>query len=91
MGIFNFLFKKSSKDELEPVKLTSYMEAAELICKCWNNLDASIIEPYLSESIVWKGETHSGPLTDSVWLIGKSITIEGKQNYLKYLEKVLKE
>lgn len=88
MGIFNFLFKKSSKDEQEPVKLTSYMEAAELICKCWNNLDTSIIEPYLSENIVWKGETRSGPLNDSVWTIGKPITIQGKQNYLKYLEKV---
>lgn len=88
MGIFNFLFKKSSKDEQELVKLTSYMEAAELICKCWNNLDTSIIEPYLSENIVWKGETRSGPLNDSVWTIGKPITIQGKQNYLKYLEKV---
>lgn len=88
MGIFNFLFNKSSVDEQEPVKLTSYMEAAELICKSWNNLDTSIIEPYLSENIVWKGETRSGPLNDIVWVVGKPITIEGKQNYLKYLEKV---
>ena len=27
MGIFNFLFKKISKDKQKPVKLTLYMEA----------------------------------------------------------------
>ena len=88
MGIFDFIFKNGSSKDLTPVKLTSYMEAAVLICKCWNNLDTSIIEPYLSEGVVWKGKTHSGPLNDSVWAIGKPITIEGKQNYLKYLEMV---
>jgi hypothetical protein len=87
MGIFNFLFKRSSQSEQKPVKLTSYMEAAELICKCWNDLDAGVIEPYLSKNILWKGETHSGPLNVSGWAIGRPITINGKQNYLKYLEK----
>jgi hypothetical protein len=29
------------------------MHAAEIICACWNNLDTSIIEPYLSEDVIW--------------------------------------
>ena len=63
------------------------MHAAEIICASWNNLDSSIIEPYLSEDMVWKGESHSGPLNDSVWEIGTPITINGKENYLQYLDK----
>ena len=34
-------------------RLKSYMHAAEIICACWNNLDTSIIEPYLSEDVIW--------------------------------------
>lgn len=69
-------------------KLNSHMQAAEIICACWNNLDSSIIEPYLSENVVWKGESQTGPLNDSVWVIGTPITIKGKQNYLQYLDKM---
>lgn len=34
-------------------RLKSHMHAAEIICACWNNLDTSIIEPYLSEDVIW--------------------------------------
>ena len=87
MSIFDFIFKKSSSEKPKQARLTSHMHAAELICACWNNLDSSIIEPYLCDCIVWKGNSHSGPLNDSVWEIGAPIIIKGKQNYLAYLDK----
>ena len=69
-------------------RLKSYMHAAEIICACWNNLDTSIIEPYLSEDVIWKGTEHSGPLNDIDLDIDPPLTIKGKRNYLEYLEKI---
>ena len=66
----------------------SYMHAAEIICACWNNLDTSIIEPYLSEDVIWKGMEQSGPLNDIDLAIDPPLTIKGKRNYLEYLEKI---
>ena len=88
MSIFDVIFKKRNSIKKNSVLLTSYMQAAELICSCWNNLNPSIIDPYLSENMVWKGELHAGPLNDSVWNVRKPITINGKQNYLSYLQKI---
>ena len=63
------------------------IHAADIICACWNNLDISIIEPYLSEDVIWKGKVHSGALNDATLAIGSPITVKGKRNYLEYLEK----
>ncbi len=59
-----------------------------MICACWNNLDTSIIEPYLSEDVIWKGKVHSGLLNDATLAICSPITVKGKRNYLEYLEKM---
>ena len=85
MGISDSFFRRGSTKGQHLDRLTSYMHAAELICSCWNNLDISIIEPYLNENIVWIGFSHSGPLNDQD--TGAPLTIKGKQNYLEYLEK----
>lgn len=84
MSIFNYILKKSSKSN-NPVRLTSHMHAAEIMCACWNNLNSSIIEPYLSEDIEWKGDMYFEPQNASVWVIDQPITIRGKKNYLNYL------
>lgn len=55
MGIFDYIFKKNSSEEENPNKLSSYRQAAELICLCWNRMDMSYLEPYLDENVVWKG------------------------------------
>ena len=73
MSIFDYILKREKSKEQNPNRLSSYRQAAELICSCWNNLDVSIIEPFLDDNIVWHG-----PLQDPV---------EGKENYLKLLQK----
>ena len=88
MNFFKHLFKKNSHKEDALIRLRSNMHAAEIICACWNNLDISIIEPYLSEDVIWKGKVHSGPLNDATLAIGSPITVKGKRNYLEYLEKM---
>lgn len=73
MAIFDYVINKDAAQKENPGKLSSYRQAAELICTCWNNLDVSIIEPYLDKNVTW-----SGPLPD---------IIKGKENYLKLLHK----
>lgn len=75
MDIFNYVFDKNSAKELDPNKLSSYRQAAELICYCWNILDMSPLEPFLDENVVW-----SGGVPHRV--------INGKQNYLDFMRKV---
>ena len=75
MDIFNYVFDKDSSKELNPNKLSSYRQAAELICYCWNSLDMSPLEPFLDENVVWSGG------------VPKRV-INGKQNYLGFMRKV---
>lgn len=75
MNIFDYIFNKDSSDEQNPGRLSSYRQAAELICMCWNGLDMSFIEPYLDENMVWKGGT---PYR----------VINGKAGFLKLMSQV---
>ena len=55
MGIFDNIFKRNSSEKESPNKLSSYRQAAELICKCWDMLDMSYVAPYLDENVIWEG------------------------------------
>ena len=55
MDFFDFIFNRNAAHKEKPGRLSSYGEAAELICMCWNKLDMSFIEPYLDENMLWKG------------------------------------
>ena len=81
-------WKEKVKYDSDRIKIEENIHAAEIICACWNNLDTSIIEPYLSEDVIWKGKVLSGPLNDATLAIGSPITVKGKRNYLEYLEKM---
>ena len=75
MDIFDYIIKRNTSLKEHPNRLSSYRQAAELICLCWNRLDMSFIEPYLSENITWKG---GHPYK----------VISGKENYLKLMKQV---
>lgn len=55
MDLFNHFFNRNAAQNETPNRLSSYRQAAELICLCWNKLDMSFIEPYLDQNMVWKG------------------------------------
>ena len=55
MDYFDYIISRYDAQEESPGKLSSYRQAAELICMCWNELDMRFIEPYLDENMVWKG------------------------------------
>ena len=71
MDFFDYIFNRDASQKENPGRLSSYRQAAELICMCWNRLDMSFIEPYLDEDVVWKGGV---PYR----------VINGKKNYLEY-------
>ena len=75
MDFFDYIFNRESSNEQNPGKLSSYRQAAELICMCWNRLDMSFIEPYLDENMSWKGG-----VPDRV--------INGKEGFLKLMSQV---
>ena len=75
MDIFDYIFDKDLSEKQNPGKLSSYRQAAELICLCWNRLDMSFIEPFLHEQIVWEGNALNRK-------------IQGKSNYLKLMRQV---
>lgn len=76
MDIFDYIFNKESSDEQNHKRLSSYRQAADLICSCWNNLDLSIIEPYLDDNIIWRGPN--------------SHFTQGKDKYLGLHQKVFR-
>ena len=75
MGIFDYIFDKNASKKKKPNRLSSYREAAELICSCWNSLDMNLIAPYLDENVTWSGGV---PHKE----------IRGKKNYLDLMKKV---
>ena len=75
MDIFDYIFHRDSSNEQNPDKLSSYRQAAELICLCWQSLDMSYIEPFLDENVVWKGGVPHKVL-------------HGKKDYLELMRKV---
>ena len=55
MDFFDYIINRNAAQKENPGKLSSYREAAELICMCWNRQDMSFVESYLDEEMVWKG------------------------------------
>lgn len=75
MDFFDYIIKRNAAQEEEPNRLSSYRQAAELICLCWNRLDMSYIEPYLDDNMIWKGGVPHR-------------VVNGKENYLKLMAQV---
>ena len=75
MNFFDYIFNRDASLKENPGKLSSYRQAAELICMCWYRLDMGFIEPYLDETVVWKGGV---PYR----------VINGKENYLRLMAQV---
>ena len=75
MDFFDYIINRNAAQKENPGKLSSYREAAELICMCWNKLDMSFVEPYLDEDMVWKGGVPHR-------------VINGKDNFLKLMSQV---
>jgi len=75
MVFFDYIINRNAAQKENPGKLSSYREAAELICMCWNRLDMSFVEPYLDEEMVWKGGVPHR-------------VIKGKDDFLKLMHQV---
>ena len=75
MDFFDYIINRNAAQKANPGKLSSYREAAELICLCWNKLDMSSVEPYLDEDMIWKGGVPHK-------------VINGKENFLKLMAQV---
>ena len=75
MDFYDYIINRNAAQEKNPGKLSSYRQAAELICLCWNRLDMSFVEPYLDEELVWKGGVPHR-------------VINGKDNFLKLMSQV---
>lgn len=75
MDFFDYIINRNTAQRENPGKLSSYREAAELICMCWNRLDMSFVEPYLDEEMVWTGGVPHR-------------VINGKDNFLKLMSQV---
>lgn len=75
MDFYDYILNRNAAQEENPDRLSSYRQAAELICLCWNRLDMSFVEPYLDEEMVWKGGVPHR-------------VINGKNNFLKLMRQV---
>lgn len=75
MDFFDYIINRNAAQKENPGQLSSYREAAELICMCWNELDMRFIEPYLDENVTWKGGVPHK-------------VINGKENFLKLMSQV---
>ena len=75
MDFYDYILNRNAAQEENPDRLSSYRQAAELICLCWNRLDMSFVEAYLDEEMVWKGGAPHR-------------VINGKNNFLKLMSQV---
>ena len=75
MDFYDYIINRNAAQEKNPGKLSSYRQAAELICLCWNRLDMSFVEAYLDEDMVWKGGVPHR-------------VINGKNNFQKLMSQV---
>lgn len=75
MDFYDYIINRNAAQEKNPGKLSSYRQAAELICLCWNRQDMSFVEPYLDEEMVWKGGVPHR-------------VINGKDNFLRLMRQV---
>lgn len=75
MDFFDYIINRNAAQKENPGKLSSYREAAELICMCWNRLDMCFVEPYLDENMTWKGGVPHK-------------VINGKEKFLKLMAQV---
>ena len=75
MDFYDYILNRNAAQVENPDRLSSYRQAAELICLCWNRLDMSFVEPYLDEEMVWKGGVPHR-------------VINGKNNFLKLMSQV---
>ena len=75
MDFYDYILNRNAAQEENPDRLSSYRQAAELICLCWNRLDMSFVEAYLDEEMVWKGGVPHR-------------VINGKNNFLKLMSQV---
>ena len=75
MDFFDYIISRNDAQEENPGRLSSYRQAAELICMCWNGLDMCFLEPYLDENMVWEGGTPHR-------------VINGKAGFLKLMSQV---
>lgn len=75
MDLFDYVINKKAFRKANPHRLSSYRQAAEIICSCWNRLDMSIIEPYLDKDVVWSGGAPHK-------------VINGKEDYLELMQEV---
>jgi len=88
MGLFDIIKKKVTSNSKNHLKLTSSLQAAELICSCWENLDVSIIEPYLAQSVFC---TVNSPLFKKYnisFAYDNMQDIYGRESCLKELQRV---
>lgn len=75
MDFFDYIINRNTAQEENPGRLSSYRQAAELICQCWKRMDMSSLEPYLADDMVWKGGVPHK-------------VINGKDNFLKLMRQV---
>lgn len=75
MDFYDYILNRNAAQEENPDRLSSYRQAVELICLCWNRLDMSFVEAYLDEEMVWKGGVPHR-------------VINGKNNFLKLMSQV---
>lgn len=75
MDYFDYIISRYDAQKENPGKLSSYRQAAELICMCWNGLDMSFIKPYLDENMIWTGGAPHR-------------VINGKEGFLKLMSQV---
>ena len=52
MDFFDYIINRNAAQKENPGKLSSYREAAELICMCWNRLDMSVKSVWLFQNKV---------------------------------------
>ena len=69
MGIISYFCKRKGENDMEECV---GKKIAEIICRAWNTLDASLLEPLLSEDFEYI----------SIWVLE---TMKGKVRYLEYI------
>ena len=65
MDFYDYIINRNAAQEKNPGKLSSYQQAAELICLCWNRLDMSFVMSQVFDSLQYSKRTYRADVDGS--------------------------
>ena len=88
MDFYDYIINRNAAQEKNPGKLSSYQQAAELICLCWNRLDMSFVMSQVFDSLQYSKRSYRADVDGSGDRSVAIITVDGEYQDMMHRLKI---